>query len=157
MELKTFIQTLRLKINGLDNFIVHTTKDLAAQEVVKEVKNRVITQGIDANGSRFSDYSKRHSQKRRARGLDTSKKNFQFSGSMWDSFGVVEEQIKSNGVTVWLGMDGQNTDTRRSNQELVNLHSDREGRSIIAVSESEVEKITEELREKVKNYILNVT
>lgn len=156
MELETFIQSLRLKTNGMNNFIAHITKELVIKEIVVEVKKRVITQGISANGSKFSDYSESHAKKRRARGLDTSKKNFQFSGSMWDSFGVFEEKQRSGGVTIWLGMSGRNTDGRRSNQELVNLHSDRENQSIIEVSPSEVERITEEIREKVKNYILDV-
>ena len=53
-------------------------------------------------------------------------------------------------------MNGTNSDSRISNQELVNIHSEYQDRPIIAVSEEEVGEIKKELVKEVKKY-LNVT
>ncbi len=150
--LKIFTQTLRLKARGIDEVVFNVIKDFVAKRVVKDVKQRVIDRGVDAQGNSFSPYSKDWEKKRKKEGLGSTK-NFEFTGSMWDRFGIVKEEKKAASIEVWLGMSGQNSDTRKTNQELVNYHSNNEGRPIIELSDSEAEELNKEIKKQLKLYL----
>lgn len=86
---------------------------------------------------------------RRLNGLNTSVKNFQFTGEMWQGMGVVDVRIISQGVAeVTIG--GKNTRTTF----LLKVHAEREGASLTENSKSELALITDALNERLSR-ILN--
>lgn len=74
-----------------------------------------------------------YKQARQIEGLETSFKNFEFSGQMWRMFGVKRSATSKNNVRVWIG--GR---TRRS-QRLINENSKRENKPIIDMSKKEID------------------
>ena len=91
----------------------------------------------DGEGVSYSEF-------RRFNGLNTSVKNFQFTGEMWQGFGVKQITTISEDV-VEIEIGGKNA---RSSL-LLKAHSDREGSELTKNSVSELEQITQGVNERI--------
>ncbi len=81
---------------------------------------------------------------RQFNGLNTSFKNFQFSGEMWQGFGVRGVKLLSSTV-VEIEIGGKNS---RSNL-LFKAHSERENSELTAPSQKELQIISETISERI--------
>ena len=141
-----------------------------ADEVMKQVRNRVQEKKIDADGSAFGQYSQAlvpqwffygksntdtaeadlragdwfvsYADFRELNNLDSGDINFTFSGDMWRNTGVVQVQNGNESTTVTIG--GQ--DAR--SQDILAWQEPRYG-NIIEASEQEIEFATEAHRERI--------
>lgn len=83
-------------------------------------------------------------------GLRTQKKIFEFTGEMWQGFGVTGVRQERPGVySVTIG--GKNSRT----QELIGYHSAREGVEITAPSQQEINIVLRGLQTRIANLIQN--
>jgi hypothetical protein len=85
---------------------------------------------------------------RRANGLGTANKNFQFTGEMWQGFGVRGVKLVSSTVFE-IEIGGKNA---RSNL-LLKAHSEREKSELTAPSEKELQIISETVSERIVNIL----
>lgn len=74
-----------------------------------------------------------YAEMRRLEGFSNKHKSFEFTGAMWDKFGVTSLKTRKTGFTIKLG------GTTGYSQDLINIHSKREGIDIIDVSNKEQE------------------
>lgn len=79
--------------------------------------------------------------------LNTSPKNFEFTGEMWRGFGVIDVQRTASGATITIG--GRNTDS----ENRIKWNSEQEKQSIIKPSKKELEIITANLTRWLNNLI----
>lgn len=84
--------------------------------------------------------------------LNTSSKNFEFTGEMWKGFGVLSVEKSSAGVIVTIG--GTATVTVKGvEKDKMELNSKQEGRSIIKPSKRELEIVTANLNRWLNSVI----
>jgi len=79
--------------------------------------------------------------------LNTTPKNFEFTGEMWRGFGVIEVQKTASGALVVIG--GRNTDS----ENRIKWNSEQEKQSIIKPSKKELEIVTANLSRWLNNLI----
>ena len=85
---------------------------------------------------------------RQFNGLNTNVKNLQFTGEMWQGFGVTAvRQLRPGVVQVTIG--GKNSRTA----SLLGYHSTREGTEITAPSDEEIRMITEGMNKRLVQII----
>ena len=141
-----------------------------ADEIIKQVRNRVQEQKVDADGTAFGQYSQAllpqwyfygksnndsaeaelkagdwlvsYADFRELNNLDSGDINFTFSGDMWRNTGVVQVQNGAESTTVTIG--GQ--DAR--SQDILAWQEPRYG-NIIEANEEEIEFATEAHRERI--------
>ena len=103
-------------------------------------------------------YSSGWAKKRRAAGKQTSQKDFDYTGSFWNSFKLVGNQITGSTLTFIYNVTGQNSDSRRSNNFLADAHSDskHEGTNILYPNGKELQDLEEKLQQKVNEYFRNI-
>ena len=92
----------------------------------------------DKRGVSYSDF-------RRLNGLNTNVKNFQFTGEMFQGFGVRSVKVLGQGI-VEIEIGGKNA---RSNL-LLKAHSEREGSELTQPSQSEVDLVSKGISERIK-------
>lgn len=128
------------------------------EEMTEKIRSRVKS-GENAKGGQFTDYSDRHRKAREKKGLQTGYKDFWFNGVMFngDNFSIVKEENNGDKVTLTLGFKGtniRNNKTSITNEELLYIHSEHEGKeSIIATNEKEEDALVQALTDEVFNFI----
>jgi len=127
-------------------FSPYSTKPVAAFRYFGRSRNA----GGEAAVKRAAKEKKGVSYKdfRQFNGLNTSFKNFQFSGEMWQGFGVRGVKLLSSTV-VEIEIGGKNS---RSNL-LFKAHSERENSELTAPSQKELQIISETVSERIINII----
>lgn len=125
--------------------------------VPKTVIDRTKASGVGGNKERYSAYSGFWAAKRRQAGLQTGNKDFLFSGTMWDSYQIVDEEVTANGVSYTLGT----TAGKGSNgQFLSDIHSSSrtkhskggtqgESQLILDLTDEEYKKLEDEMWEVI--------
>jgi len=102
---------------------------VAQTELAGEIRGRVSVTGETNTGGIFSPYSEKHKKRKEKYGQTmlgkkTDKKNFYFSGKMWQSFGITRISIQGNRIVSNIGFLGQSGYTPTA--DLNTYHSDRE-------------------------------
>ena len=92
----------------------------------------------EKRGVSYSDF-------RRLNGLNTNVKNFQFTGEMFQGFGVRSVKVLGQGI-VEIEIGGKNA---RSNL-LLKAHSEREGSELTQPSQTEVDLVSKGISERIK-------
>jgi len=137
----------------------------ATMDLVEKISTRVITEQENANNQKFDGYSQTklpaffyYSSARRVRkglnevkaaakageklsyadfrqllGFSNASKNFELSGEMWAGFGIIS--VDESTETLVIG--GRN----KGSQEKIAWNSQREGISIIAATDNEIEEL----------------
>lgn len=169
------------KLRGLVTTI-DATREAESIQIASElralVRNRVQNDRTDANGNSYGGYSEAvvpqhyyygrslsegaedkvkegewllsYEDFREANNLQTEAKDFTFSGDMWRNTGVIDVRNTNASTAVTYG--GQTT----RSAELISYHSEREGLSIIAASEQEVQFVTDAHEERISNAIKDI-
>jgi len=145
----------------LPQILMQAAQDAAAN-AIELVKARVKT-GVSADGSGFSTpYSKSHKRRRNDRGLQTSRKDLHFSGTMFDNLTEVSKTSTPTTATVTVAFKGQayrrNDQKGASNQQVAEWLSDdrHENKNIIALSEREKQRITDAMARSLIGTIDNI-
>jgi len=152
---------------GFDKLVNGVMAELP-QTIIERVKSTGAG-ASDKGGSpkAFSPYSEGYKKKRRTAGKGTSKKDFDFTGSLWESFKLVGNQITGSTLTFIYNVTGQNSDSRRSNSRLADIHSSPrqkhklggwqdEGTNILYPNGKELQDLEEKLQQKVNEYFRNL-
>ena len=80
---------------------------------------------------------------RKQKGLQTTAKDFWFSGTMWNSYKMVKKKIGDNGVSfTFATTDGT---LRGGKGSLSDFHSEKEGVNLLSLTEDEFYKLSEEI------------
>lgn len=138
-----------MRIEEFDDYMTRNMQSIpdavilpTAQELVSDIRNRVITKGISANKNLFSAYTVQYLKKRRD---VKTHKNFYDTGKMWESFGMKEREDQPGVTIVKCYMNNDNRSKGKkivTNQDLVEIHSDFESIEIIAPTEEEEKKMS---------------
>lgn len=88
---------------------------------------------------------------RQLNGLNTDVKTLDFTGEMWQGFGVVDARTLSAGL-VRVTIGGKN----QRSTSLLGYHSEREKTDVTAPSRSEIEKVKAALVSRLENIFKNV-
>jgi len=147
-----FGNMFRNKLRSLAQPKIWDALEDAVLELPKDVTERVKKTGSGKGGT-FSPYNKDWAKTRRRAGLQTSKKDFWFSGKMWGGYKIQEKKTTDTGVSFVLG----GTEGKASNGEyLVDVHSNREGQSIIEPTKDELESLQERINKAIGDYLNGV-
>jgi hypothetical protein len=147
-----FGNMFRNKLRSLAQPKIWDALEDAVLELPKDVAERVKKTGRGKDDD-FSPYSKDWAKTRRRAGLQTSKKDFWFSGKMWGGYKIQEKKTTDTGVSFVLG----GTEGKASNGEyLVDVHSNREGQSIIEPTKGELESLQERINKAIGDYLNGV-
>ena len=123
-------------------FSPYSTKGVAAFRYFGRSRNAAGERAVRDAAKKKQEVS--YQDFRRLNGLNTSVKNFQFTGEMWQGFGVVDIRVVSPGIAeVTIG--GTNARTAF----LLKAHAEREGASLTGNSKSELALITDALNERL--------
>lgn len=135
---------------------VEKGRDMAIELVRERVKR-----GQTHKSGSFSPYSERHKKRRANEGLQTSRKDFHYSGTMFSNFNEIDRSITAEGVSITVSFKG--TASRRADQksarniDLANWLSDYEKHSIIKLSDDEKQKIKKTMADEFRIQINNIT
>lgn len=130
------------------------------KDLVDNIRLRVSTKGEKADGGSFSTpYSKGHAFKRKkygqgALGKQTSYKGFFYQGDMWKNFRMLSLSNSQQRITAKLGFEGQNM--YKSNEELNQIHSEREKIAIAAANPTEAREFTRKIGFAIGEYLKSV-
>ena len=124
-------------------FSPYSTKPVAAFRYFGRSRNGAGEAAVkkaakEKRGVSYSDF-------RRLNGLNTNVKNFQFTGEMFQGFGVRSVKVLGQGI-VEIEIGGKNA---RSNL-LLKAHSEREGSELTQPSQSEVDLVSKGISERIK-------
>lgn len=150
-------QQLRSKLSqGVGNNVLLEMLRPIVQKIPQTVSERVKKTGQNADGGAFSTpYSQGWARVRRKNSRQTSYKDFNFTGSMWESLGITKEQSTDAGVYFEITPSGSNSDGT-NNYTIADGHGKRENINIIAMNQDEIDEFTKDVVEVVKNYLTNV-
>lgn len=129
-SIEEFNVALQSAFDGLTAEIGKVIKPLSS-DLANNIKVRVQSTGVDGDGKAFSTpYSRSHTYKKKkygkgAYGQETGVKNFTYQGTMWDNFDFRTATVDTDRVTSTIGFAGNNL--YRTNEQLVGIHSTREG------------------------------
>lgn len=87
---------------------------------------------------------------RRIEGFNNTKKSFEFTGNMWRGFGIKKVAKKSKEIIITAG--GRN----EYSQNLIDVHSKKEGISIIDTNKKEEKHIQRQLDLEIEKYVKRV-
>ncbi|MCB0541903.1 MAG: hypothetical protein KDC70_00210 [Saprospiraceae bacterium] len=138
------IQTGRDAEGG--NFSAYSTAEVPAFFYFNRSRNSGAEAKVRAKAKKKEPISYRDF--RELNNLNTSPKNFEFTGAMWRGFGVLSVQRTSGGVTVTIG--GRNRDS----EQKIEWNTEQEAKSIIKPSKQEIGFVRDNLQRWV-NGLLN--
>jgi len=141
--------------------VVQQSLTIAANEIIPVVKKRITGNGKHGSGDSFSTpYSKSHGRRRSNTGLQTSYKNLNFSGSMFDGFKITDTETRFNGATVTISFDGahrrRSDQSPASKQQVANWLGEQEDKNIIALSNEEINRVSRRVEDLVPNLLQNL-
>jgi hypothetical protein len=140
----------RAKIN-MPGLLVAPAK-AALNNMAGAIRQRVSATGETQKGGSFSPYSSKYAKRKQKSGSGTygkktDRKNFYFSGNLWDSYMV--SYIEKFGDVIKARVDFIGNNVFKSNRELNEIHSDTEGQGIGYPNDAEELKMVAELETAV--------
>lgn len=142
-NIKDFTNALEASKVLLANRLVVAVRK-CSEELGGKIRLRVASRGESSSGGTFSPYSSKY-QNRKVKagtppyGKKIDKKNFYFSGQMWNSFGVRKCNIQGDRIISEIGFTGSNAYI--SNDELSEIHDANESQPIAAPSKEEEQEL----------------
>jgi len=157
-SLDDFNQALQAAMGGMSAEIGKAIKPIS-KDLASSIKVRVQSTGVDGDGKAFSTpYSRSHTYKKKkygkgAYGQETGYKNFTYQGTMWDNFDFRTATVDTDRITSTIGFAGANA--YRTNEQLVKIHSDREGErfSIAQPNKTEEQAVVEAIGLAIGQYL----
>lgn len=151
-----FAKALDTAYKGLDN-AVEVALRANAKDLVDKIRLRVSGSGVNADGGKFSTpYSKSQTYKRKkngsgALGKQTAYKGFFYQGDMWKNFRMLSLTNSGQTINATLGFAGDNM--YKTNDQLNEIHSKREGIKIAAASKDEAKEMTRKIGFAIGEYL----
>jgi hypothetical protein len=121
--------------NGLSSYIFQKVAEYAGTAIRGQVENRVEQTQKNYKNDFFSVYSPNYLKYRAKKGYHNEHKSFELTRRMWTEWGVVDKQVFNDGFTIKMG------GMTPYSQDLIDIHSKREGFPIIDMTEEEMEKL----------------
>jgi len=146
MELKPYTLKFSQAIDELPTAIAEKFRIVAGNDLKEMIKLRVQT-GEDSEGGGFKPYAPLTVEIRQNKGMQTSFKDFTFTGEMWRKFGEKSFTATKNNASITLG--GTNADAEMK----INDNTEREGKNIIEPSDEEIKYVEDFLIEEIDNYL----
>jgi len=149
-----YIANFKVTVDTLHPAVV-AFMEQEAQKLSVTIKKRTIS-GRSETGGSFSPYtSKSHRSKRKKAGLSISKKNFKFTGAMWDSFNLKPEKTISapDKVTVVIGFNNGKANRIASGHDDVEKRRGTVADSIISPSKNEVGMFWDKVNKFISDYL----
>ena len=132
---------------GMLEYIIEEMEKLPEMIVERVKETGAGASGKGGTSKKFTTpYSRKWGKKRSDAGLQTSLKDFYFSGGMWDDFKMKEYNVKIPTLTFTYGV----SDSKQSAK--VSGHSEREGTNILYPNDNELKVLGENIREAVRRY-----
>lgn len=151
--------------DNMQNILIQAVEK--GRDKVIELLRARIRKGRDENNSLFGSYSESHKSRRRKESLQTSYKDFHFSGTMFDHFEEVKRTSTIDSATIDISFTGKpyrRSDQKshhkkepRTNADLALLLNEQTGKKIIALTPAEKQKIIDAIREQIKDDIYHIT
>ena len=155
-SMEAFAKALNNAYNGLDKAVeVALRRDV--KDLVDKIRLRVSTKGQKADGGSFSTpYSRSHAYKRKKYGSgqlakQVSHKGFFYQGDMWSNFRMLTLVNSGQRINASLGFTGNNA--YKTNEELNQIHSTREGIPITAATKEEAVELTRKIGFAIGEYL----
>lgn len=104
------------------------------------IQRRVIGSGVSADGSKFKPYSPGYAKQRRKEGRQAEHKSFERTGHMWRNIKVVKSGKTSEGGFAEIGAKDPWAEEKLAKNEA------REKKGILDLSESETDKLVENMQ-----------
>lgn len=158
-SLGEFATALDRAYKGINPAVEVALRD-SMPSLIANIRMRVAGSGVDKNGKQFSTpYSKSHRSKRQktgsgALGKQIDHKGFFYKGIMWANFQMLSVSNNPPMITAKLGFVGSNT--YKSNEELNQIHSDREKIAIAAANPTEAKELTRKIGFAIGEYLNSV-
>lgn len=157
-SLDEFNLALQNALNGL-NAEIGTLMPNISKDLANSIKIRVQSTGVDGDGKAFSTpYSRSHKYKKKkygkgAYGQEIGFKNFTYQGTMWKNFDFRSATVAGDIIKARIGFAGSNA--YKSNEELVAIHSDREGEkfSIAQPNTTEEKAVVDAIGNAIGQYL----
>lgn len=131
-----------LKISNFGEVLIPLLRPIM-DKIPATVVQRTVATGSGAKGKYSTPYSRGWAKKRSDAGKQTGQKDFLFSGEMWGTYKVTDEDSSGSKITFTLSSDGAKT--RGGGKFLVDAHSDKEGQNILDITDEEWTKIENEM------------
>jgi hypothetical protein len=147
-EFNTAIENMRMQLPAVMLPLVKK----AETDMCREIRARVSVTGETSTGGTFSAYSPKYAKKKSKYGLSalgkkTDKKNFYFTGAMWQSFGIKTISVQGTHIISNINFMGQSGYTKT--EDLNEYHSDRESQGIAYPNKEEEEMLFAEIQKIV--------
>lgn len=133
--------------------IIQVQTEVAANDIMALVDQRLVETGTDANGAAFVDYTERYKKKKTQLGRYTGKVDFQLTGQMLAStatglknIGVTESTV--SGSTARVVIEGRDTETRG---KIEGNNKKRPG--FLNPSQKEVERVSDIRSQRIEDMI----
>ena len=134
--------------------------------VISTLRKRIKT-GRDEQDASFGLYSPSHRSRRRKEGLQTSYKDFHYTGTMFDNFDEINREVTDRSAVIQISFKGaphRRDDQKphhkwepKTNLDLAKLITKQQGKKIIGLSQSEKNDLITALRDAFKAAIENIT
>lgn len=131
-----------------------------AEKAKELVKKRVKT-GKDHNEQQFSDYGRSQRRRREKESLQTSYKDLNYSGTLFDNFSEVSRTITSDSATIsisFVGPANRRSDQKpATNKQVAEWLTVQEDKRIVGVSMKEKKDIEDAIKRGVIDEIGKIT
>lgn len=135
ITISEYNQRLEKFRNSLAGFVMYKVAAYAGATVRAQVENRVEQTQKNAKDEFFSVYSPNYLKYRKKKGHQNIHKSFELTRTMWKQFDIVKSEIYDDGFLIRMG------GVTDYSQNLINIHSGKEGIAIIDMTEEEQEKL----------------
>ena len=136
MTIEEFNRMMEENSKKIADYVIRPT----VVDLISSIRNRVINTGRSENRNLFSSYSDAYRKQKSKRHQNVTFKNFSDTGTMWDSFGIKEQEHTLGKSVIIARMDDDSRDDT-TNQGLLEIHSDYERKELIAPTDEEIKKM----------------
>lgn len=130
-----------LKISNFGEVLMPLLRPIM-DKIPATVVSRTLSSGSGAKKKYSTPYSKSWARKRQAAGRQLGLKDFFYSGEMWGTYKVTNEESTGTKITYTLSSDGG---MASNGSHLVDVHSDKESQNILDITDDEWKKVEDEM------------
>ena len=128
--------------------------------VISTLRKRIKT-GRDEQDASFGLYSPSHRSRRRKEGLQTSYKDFHYTGTMFDNFDEINREVTDSSAVIQISFKGESKrrpdQKAASNLQVAKWVTEQQGKKIIGLSQAEKNDIIKAVSDALKGEIENIT
>lgn len=155
MRIQDFNARMKARVDSMPADFSGIIASIISRDVTAIVRNRVENRGVDSDGTPFESFSRNKigsysawwGSVRQKTGRQVQRVDFNYTGDMWANFGQ-KEATNSNGI-IRIVIGGKSG----SSQRKINENSEIFRRSIIELSDSEIEQVKTTLKDEAIKFV----